>query len=284
MAHARPRASVVLPTRDRPGSLARCLAALERQRSSAEHEVVVVDDGSSDAAAVAEAVAQFPRARLIRLEGAGPAAARNRGARSALGELILFTDDDCEPAPDWLARLTAALRAGAHAASGRTVNGLHGRPLSEASQTIANYLMEASTRSGAGPPFAASNNLACTAEVFAAIPFDERFPGAGGEDREWCARLAAGGFALVVEPAAIVVHRHELDARGFWHQHASYGRGAFRFRRTAHGGRWSESPRFYAGLLGRAFQRGPAVGAAVLLAQTATVTGFVREALGPRLR
>jgi glycosyltransferase involved in cell wall biosynthesis len=271
----------VVPTRNRPGSLARCLAALERQRCTMEHEIVVVDDGSADARAVAETVAGSPRGRLLRLEGIGPAAARNRGAGSARGALILFTDDDCEPDPDWLVRLTTALLAGADAASGRTVNGRQGDRLAEASQTIANYLMAWSLRT-AGPPFAASNNIACTAAALAAVPFDERFPGAGGEDREWCARLAANGLSLVAEPTAIVVHRHKLDLRAFLRQHAAYGRGAFRFRRAGPTTGWSESPGFYAGLLRAGFEQGVEVGALVVLAQVATVAGFLREALAAK--
>ena len=69
-----PRVSVVVPTRDRPDRLAICLAALERQ-TVPELEIVVVDDASRDAAAVAAVVAAAPRARLVRGTGRGPAAA-----------------------------------------------------------------------------------------------------------------------------------------------------------------------------------------------------------------
>jgi glycosyltransferase involved in cell wall biosynthesis len=282
VASAEPEVAVVVPTRDRPASLGRCLAALEEQRFPAAYEVVVVDDASAERSSIAEVVSRYPHARVVGADGAGPAAARNRGARAARGRFVLFTDDDCEPAPDWLGRLTAALGREADAVSGRTVNGLSENPLAEASQTIANHLVEASRNSGAGVPFATSNNLGCTVEVLAAIPFDERYPRAGGEDRDWCARLAAAGFVLVPEPAAVVVHRHELDLAGFWRQHLSYGRGAFRFRRSGMAGGWAESPRFYADLLRSGFQRKPAVGGLVLLAQIATVAGFLGEAFAAR--
>jgi glycosyltransferase involved in cell wall biosynthesis len=279
-----PQASVVVPTRNRPGSLARCLAALDAQACPVEHEVVVVDDGSADAAAVARVVSGSARGRLIRLEGEGPAAARNRGVDAARGALVLFTDDDCEPAPDWIARLTARLRSGARATAGRTVNGERENPLAEASQTIANFLMASSLPPASGPPFAPSNNLACTAELLATTPFDERFPAAGGEDRDWCARLAATGVPLVAEPAAVVVHRHHLDLSAFWRQHVAYGRGAYRFRSAGLAGGWSEPPRFYARLLRKGFRRGLSVGGLVLLAQVATVCGFVQEAAAERAR
>jgi glycosyltransferase involved in cell wall biosynthesis len=272
--------TVVVPTRNRPLSLAHCLASLESQRHSHDSmEIVVVDDGSSDTLSVEQAVAGSPSARLLRLDGVGPAAARNRGARSARGSLVLFTDDDCAPAPGWLARLTAALCAGADAAGGRTVNGLRENPLAEASQVIANHLVDSSVQPSGRVAFATSNNVACTTEAFAAVPFDERYRSAGGEDREWCARLAAHGLTLVMEPTAIVVHRHELHAGAFWRQHLAYGRGARRYRRDHPMEGWVSPPRFYGGLLRAGFERGPAVGSLVALAQIATAAGFLTEAV-----
>jgi glycosyltransferase involved in cell wall biosynthesis len=273
---------VVVPTRDRPRPLARCLAALEAQRHVRPFEVLVVDDGSADAGAVVAAVAAAPRARLLRLGGAGPAAARNRGAREARGPRLLFTDDDCEPAPDWVARLSAALDAGADAACGWTENGLRGSRLAEASQAIADHLVATSFERRCGEPFGTSNNLACRRDVALAVAFDERYGAAGGEDRDWCARLAAAGLRLAFEPRALVAHRHELSARGFWCQHLAYGRGARRFRRNHPGAGAAEPAAFYADLVRRAFERGAAVGALVVAAQLPTAVGYGLEAMrGP---
>ncbi len=72
-----PRLCVVVPTRDRPERLARCLAALERQTAD-RFEIVVVDDASRDPGAVRAAVAGALRARLVR----GEDAARRRRAIS----------------------------------------------------------------------------------------------------------------------------------------------------------------------------------------------------------
>src|SRR5688500_20314953 len=85
-----PSVSVVDPTRDRPGDLARCLRALAAQ-DPPPLEVIVVDDGSRDpAAAAAAAAASASGSRCIRLEGEGPAAARNAGAAAARGEVVCF--------------------------------------------------------------------------------------------------------------------------------------------------------------------------------------------------
>lgn len=270
--------SVVVPTRDRPRALERCLRALARQ-SLAPLEVLVVDDASRDRAAVDEVVAALPGARLVRSAGAGPAAARNAGARAARGAVICLVDDDCEPGPDWAVRMTEAIEAGADAVAGRTLTASPGRPLDAASQAIVAAVSEATLDPSTGRlGFAPSCNLACRAELLATLPFDERFPLAAGEDREWCAAVVGRGFELRFEPLAVVAHRPELSAAGFLRQHVRYGRGAFRFHR----GRPRSSAGLYPLLVRRGFEQGAAVGGLVLLAQAATAAGFAREALASR--
>ncbi|MGD9526580.1 glycosyltransferase family 2 protein [Pseudonocardia sp.] len=270
--------SIVVPTRDRPARLARCLTALEAQ-SLPEMEIVVVDDASVDADAVAATVARAPRARLLRGEGRGPAAARNLGARAARGEIVCFTDDDCVPVPGWAAALAERIGAGAQAAAGPTRNARPGNPFAAAAQAVASYCAEATIDPATGRMrFAPTSNIACRADVLAALPFDERYPLAAGEDRDWCARLVASGAALVFVPDAVVAHHQELDARGFWRQQVRYGRGAHRFR-SDHGAQL-EAPGFYAGLVRRGFAEGPRAGALVCVAQLATAVGIAQEAAG----
>jgi len=107
IAHPRPQpwdasgaVTVVVPVRDRPRELERCLAALEPDVG-----VIVVDDGSDDYDAIA-AVAERHRARLVRRRAAsGPAAARNAALREVGSELVAFLDSDCVPANGWLRAL-----------------------------------------------------------------------------------------------------------------------------------------------------------------------------------
>jgi glycosyltransferase involved in cell wall biosynthesis len=273
-----PAISVVVPTRDRARSLARCLDALEGQSTRDELEVIVVDDGSQRAGEIAALVGRRPGRRLLRESGRGPAAARNAGARAARAPILCFCDDDCEPLPGWAGALVARLRAGADAVAGETVNARPDDALASASQRIASYLTRSSFRAG-GAPFAPSNNLACRAEVLAAVPFDERYPSAAGEDRDWCARLATAGFELVLEPAARVEHRQEDDLAGFWRRHADFGRAARRFGAVHADGTLPSPLRFYAGLVRDGFRKGPRVGALVCLAQLATAYGYLSGAL-----
>jgi glycosyltransferase involved in cell wall biosynthesis len=108
--------SVIVPARNAAATLPATLRALDAQAFGGGHEMIVVDDGSSDAT-VALATAAGARV-LATAGGAGPGAARNLGADAAGGALLAFTDADCEPERDWLARGVAALRAGAEVVQG----------------------------------------------------------------------------------------------------------------------------------------------------------------------
>ncbi len=273
-----------MPTRGRPNSLRRCLEALGQQTLTlgSELEIVVVDDGSADSGFVPACAASLQSAELVRLGGLGPAAARNAGVRAASGDYICFTDDDCAPAPQWAEWLVARLAGGADAVAGTTFNGQPADKLAEASQTIANYLMAPTRATSRDPAFAPSNNLACRADVLAQVPFDEGYPDAAAEDREWCTELLSRGLSLEFEPRASVLHFQELDLVRFLRQHMRYGRGAYQYRRHRPGKLKLEEPGFYARLLAQAFERGFTTGALVCVAQGATAAGFAGEWLAAK--
>jgi glycosyltransferase involved in cell wall biosynthesis len=95
----------VVVTKDRPRELARLLASLVSQTVRPD-EVLVVDNGSGpDVAAAAVAFEASLPLRLVVEPEPGIPAARNRGIREARGDLVLFTDDDCEADPRWVERL-----------------------------------------------------------------------------------------------------------------------------------------------------------------------------------
>jgi glycosyltransferase involved in cell wall biosynthesis len=262
--------SVVIPTRDRPRKLERCLLALRGER-----EVVVVDDGSAEAEVVAEVVREAG-AKLVRLEGSGPAAARNAGVAVADGEIVCFTDDDCEPAAHWAEALATPILAGeVESTAGRTVVAEDASAADRAWQAIANELQRAGAEPGSpSPGFAPTCNLACSRRLLTELPFDESFPAAAGEDRDWAARASAQGAAPGFVPRALVVHRPDLDTRSFLRQQYRYGRGAAQFR-AAGPDRGLASPGFYVGLMRAGFAEGAAAGALVGAAQLATAAGVL---------
>ncbi|WP_350347672.1 glycosyltransferase family A protein [Agromyces sp. G08B096] len=93
--------SVVVPVRDDAALLRRCLAALARQ-TVAPHEVIVVDNGSTDASAE---VARAFGARVVAEPHVGIPAAAATGCDHATGEVIARLDADCVAPPDWIARI-----------------------------------------------------------------------------------------------------------------------------------------------------------------------------------
>lgn len=92
--------SVIVPARNAAETIGRTLAALAAQRDAPAFEVIVVDSGSCDATVT---VAERAGARVLHNPGGEPAGSRNHGARAASGDVLAFTDADCEPEPDWLA-------------------------------------------------------------------------------------------------------------------------------------------------------------------------------------
>jgi glycosyltransferase involved in cell wall biosynthesis len=250
--------------------LLRCLAAL-RAQSYDPLEVIVVDDASEDGAEIATVV-NAHRARLVRGQGRGPAAARNLGVREASGDFLCFTDDDCEPEPKWVDALVSRLRAGADAVAGATLS--VGSALATASELAAHAPSAVAAPPGSDVAFAPTNNLGCRRKAFEATPFDESFPDAAGEDRDWCARLLEGGHVLALESDARVIHRQQLTLGSFLRQQARYGRGAFRFRRRGAAVRSFESAGFYGALLREGFSQGPRVGLLLVAAQVATAVGY----------
>jgi glycosyltransferase involved in cell wall biosynthesis len=96
--------SVVIPVKDDGTELSRCLRALERQTRRPD-EIIVVDNGSSDASAE---IARQADARVIRCDEPGIPAASALGYDSAVGELILRLDADCVPGDRWIQTLVEA--------------------------------------------------------------------------------------------------------------------------------------------------------------------------------
>jgi GT2 family glycosyltransferase len=98
--------AVVVATHDRPQRLAEMLAAMRAQSRPAD-EIVVVDDGSGAQTRTLLAAelerGDLPLRVIDRERPGGPATARDQGWRATEASLIAFTDDDCAPAPDWLA-------------------------------------------------------------------------------------------------------------------------------------------------------------------------------------
>lgn len=233
--------SVVIPTYNRGTALRNCLDALARQQYPRDDfEVIVVNDGGSECLTELEQLFQDRlNCTVLHQPRSGPATARNYGAHRARGNYLVFTDDDCRPAPDWLTSLEQSLSMNPDSlVGGRVSNALEERQCSAASQQLLDFLYAFYTRDGR-PRFFASNNFALSKCGFQDLGgFDESFPLAAAEDRDFCARWSHEGQSMVYTPAAVVHHFHSLTICGFVRQHFHYGRGAYLLhRRCASSGR-----------------------------------------------
>ncbi|HEV1999851.1 MAG TPA: glycosyltransferase family A protein, partial [Xanthobacteraceae bacterium] len=101
--------SVIVPARDAAATIGAALDGLARQQTAHEFEVIVVDDGSRDATAAIAAGSRIAP-RVLEQPAAGPAVARNRGARGARAGVLAFLDADCVPSPGWLDAGLAAMQ------------------------------------------------------------------------------------------------------------------------------------------------------------------------------
>jgi GT2 family glycosyltransferase len=118
-----PPVSVVMVTFNRRAALGRAITALRTQAYPAELlEFLIVDNGTSDGSTADLAAIDDPRFRIIRLDpDESPAAARNHALALASHDLVAFTDDDCQPDPDWVHALVDSFAAGVDVVQGRTV-------------------------------------------------------------------------------------------------------------------------------------------------------------------
>lgn len=256
MKRIKPFISVIVPTYNRPDQLLNCLQSLTKSDYPHDRfEVIVVDDGGElpldDIVALARDRIDVT---LITQQKAGPATARNTGAKRAKGEILAFTDDDCAPAPEWLTTLAKGFTtAPDYAICGRTINALDNR-YSRISQLLIDYLFFYYNSDKNKARFFTSNNFALPANQFREIGgFKTSFALPAGEDREFCDRWLFGGYKILYAPDAVVYHYHLLTIFSFIQQHYRYGQGAFRFRqassRDGKGKRYSEPLSFYINLI-----------------------------------
>lgn len=216
-----PRVSVIVAHYEQPDDLRRTLRALAAQ-TYPRHlvEIIVVDDGSRVPPVVQ------PGVTLIRQddEGFRLAAARNRGAEAATGEVLCFLDADCAPEPGYLEALTRlpALCPDAVTVGRRRHAELSGladdAPLLDLPEHLLlgdpTWLADAYRRSGdlldadaRSYRYLIGAVLACTRAFYAETGgFDETFTTYGGEDWEWAWRCWQHGAVLAHVPDAVAWH------------------------------------------------------------------------------
>lgn len=236
MTGKRPYFSLIIPTYERAEQLTRCLNSIARLDYPKDRfEVIVVDDGSqSPPEELVKSFSDRLDIRLIVQINAGPAGARNMGAKNANGRYLAFTDDDCEPDLKWLQQYEKAFnKYPDNLLGGDIINALDGNPYSTASQLLVTYLYSYYNPEPESAKFFTSSNIAMPKELFLESGgFDVTTIRDTAEDRELCDRWLLSGRKLTYVAQAIIYHSHSLSFAQFWKQHFNYGRGAYYFRKA----------------------------------------------------
>ena len=204
--------SVVIPAYNAARTIPACLKALNAQTlPDSLYEVLVVDDGSTDETAN---LAAGLGATVIRKSRGRPAMARNQGIAAANGDIICFTDADCEPLPGWLEAISAPLVNDTTIAASKGVYRTRQRaPIARFVQL--EYLEKYGQLMGqAKLDMVDTYSAAFRRDVLLQNGcFDVGFPYA--EDRELSYRLASRGYKMVFAPEAAVFHFHAASHWGY---------------------------------------------------------------------
>ena len=215
-----PRISVVVCTYNGARTIRDCLEGL-RRLAYPDYEVIVVDDGSTDAAA---AIAREYPCRLIQTENRGLGSARNTGLGAATGDIVAYIDDDAYPDPHWLTYLAATFLSTSHAAvGGPNIAPPGDGPIAECVARAPGGPVHVLLSDCEAEHIPGCNMAFRKARLEAIGGFDPRFRTAG-DDVDVCWRLQDAGFTLGFSAAAMVWHHRRNSVRAYWKQQIGYGR------------------------------------------------------------
>ncbi|HEX5513215.1 MAG TPA: glycosyltransferase [Gammaproteobacteria bacterium] len=220
-----PELSFIIPALNEADNIVRTLASIEREAAAYRHEVIVVDNGSTDATAQ---LAQEAGAKVLLLPAGTIAAVRNHGVRYARGRVLVFLDADASLTSDWREHLPASLIA--LAATKPLVTGSHCSPPDHCSWIEHHWFREFAVEQNAR--HLGTGHMLIPRDFFLQMGgFDERLE--TGEDYEFCQRARAAGGEIVNNPQLRVVHHNfPRTLRQFIRREAWHGRGDLRSLRA----------------------------------------------------
>jgi mycofactocin glycosyltransferase len=216
--------TVVVPTRDRPAHLARCLEAV--RASCPQSPIVVVDDGSRDPAAVHAACAEHGVAVIRHDVSGGAAAARNSGLAASPTAYVAFVDSDVVVPRSWAAALIGHFADPCVGAVAPRVQALPPHRGLIGGYEQRHSALDMGPDGGLVAPGLPTPYMPSTVVVVrrSAIGtgFDESLH--IGEDVDLVWRLSLAGWLVRYEPTAHVWHDHRVELRAFIARRRLYAR------------------------------------------------------------
>lgn len=215
-----PSVSIIIPVYNGAGTIVKAIETSLAQVYAGTKEVVIVDDGSTDNTSAL--VASYPVVYL-RQENAGPASARNLGAKHAQGDIFIFTDADCCPEPGWLEKLMAGFSSndtGAVCGSYAIAN-----PQEPLARVIHDEILFRHHRLMPEFPRAfGSYNVAIRSQVFRAVGgFNAMYLNASGEDNDLSYKILAAGHKIRFLREARVAHYHQTKVSQYLKEQFRHG-------------------------------------------------------------
>ncbi|HEY1629247.1 MAG TPA: glycosyltransferase, partial [Tepidisphaeraceae bacterium] len=215
-----PKMSVIICSYNGASTVESCLRSMERLRYP-DYEVVFVDDGSTDG--TQKILEKFPWVKYIRQKNKGLSYARNVGMNAASGEIIVYTDSDCEADEDWLYYLALALVRSKHV-------GMGGPNLIP---DEGSWMADCVGLSPGGPTHVmiddrtAEHVPGCNMAYYTWAAkqingFDPQFRKAG-DDVDFIWRLQHQGYSIGFAPAAQVWHYRRNTVQAYLKQQRGYG-------------------------------------------------------------
>jgi O-antigen biosynthesis protein len=215
-----PKVSVVVCAYQAESTIKECLQSLTRLNYP-DYEVLVVDDGSTDA--TAELADGYP-VRVISGGRLGLSGARNLGLEQATGAIVAYLDADARADEDWLTHLVVGLDP----ADAAGVGGPNLSPPEDPS------VAQCVSRAPGGPVHVLLDNeraehvpgcnMAFWRERLLEIGGFDPIYRAAGDDVDVCWKLQDLGYSIRFHPAALVWHHSRGRVRDFWRQQVGYGK------------------------------------------------------------
>jgi len=227
---------VVVPVLNAEGTIGDLLDSLMKVEYDRDKlEIILADGGSTDK--TREIIQSYP-VKLIVEKRKGLNVARNTGVRNSSGEIIIFTDSDCVVPKDWIRQIVKNFKDKEIGCVGGSVSRYEEDFLSRyADESVMPVLRRFRRRrvlKSVEPPmkYPAGCNMAFRRDVFNKVgKFDEGIH-YGFDEVEFVDRVCKAGYKMVLDPEALVKHKHRTELKKLLKQTFSYGRGgALVFRR-----------------------------------------------------